>query len=277
MPLPGAAAPAVRRLHADLRLVPAEARLVLGLDIERLRASSAGRDLVAGPLRSLALLWGDFAGLASLEQARQVLVAVPGERQPDDRWLAILRSEALSPARTAPWLKDHPRPESAATFVPPDGIVLAHGAWARPASDARSLADDPELFRLCERAASGHALWMAAAVPPDLRRRLLAQDRFPDVGSLLRLRASVALDRVLSAEVVAELSNAPDARSLAERLGDYLRAAKRHPDLLAQGLVPYLESVKLTPKGPNLHATLELPAEQAGELVARLGDMLRAM
>jgi hypothetical protein len=72
------------------------------------------------------------------------------------------------------------------------------------------------------------------------------------------------------------LSNAPDARSLARRLADYLDTAKRHPDMLAQGLAPYLEGVKLAPRGPNLYATLDLPAKQAGEIVARLLDILQS-
>jgi hypothetical protein len=285
LPTTPAESPALRRLHANLRLIPAEARIVLGLDLDRLRMTSTWKDLAAGPLQDAALLWRGFAkgvDINPLQQVRQVLVAMPGERQTDDRLLVVLRSDALTPTRAAPWLQQHQSQGTAAHFVPPDAIVLAKGAWAsqvpglgRTAGKSPSLADDPELLRLCERAAADHVLWMAATMPSALRRELLAQDHFPDVGSLMRLRASVALDRMLSAEVVAELSNAPDARSLARRLADYLDTAKRHPDMLAQGLAPYLEGVKLAPRGPNLYATLDLPAKQAGEIVARLLDILQ--
>lgn len=281
---PPSDSPTLRRLRTNLRLVPHEARIVLGLDLERLRASPAWTDLAAGPVRDAALLFDGFTkgvGIDTVEQIRQVLVAVPGERQSDDRLVVIVRSDHLAAERAAPWLRRHQGQAAAAFLVPPDGVVLATGAWAgqamalgRTERPGGSLADHPDLVRLCERAAAGHALWIAAAVPADLRRSIITQDRFPDVASLTRLRAAVDLDRRFSAEVVAELSNAPDARGLAHRVRAYLDAAKRHPDMLAQGLAPYLEAVKLAPHGPNLHATLELPAAHAVELITRISDIL---
>jgi hypothetical protein len=282
--VPPGDSPALRRLHANLRLVPREAGIVLALDLERLRGTSAWNELAAGPLRDAALLLDGLAqgiGIDPITQVREVLLAVPGERQADDRFIAIMRIDRSAEARAAKWLAQRPDGPTAAFFQPPDGVVIAKGAWAGQARalagtapPAASAAAEPELRRLCERAAADHAIWLAAIVPPSVRRAFFERARFPDLASLARVRAAIDIDRELHAEVVAELSNEPDARSLALRLGDYLQAAKRHPDVLAQGLAPYLEALRLAARGPNLHATLDLPASQSGDLGSRLADVL---
>ena len=304
MPIPGdtsTASPVRERLRADLRLVPRQASIVASLDLERLRGTAVWKELAAGPIRDASLLIEGLTkgmGIDPMKQVRQVLVAVPGESQSDHRFVAILRIDRLDQARAAAWLGRRQDDEPIGLVLPPDRVVIARGAWATEiASQGRAghlevNADgDSELYRLCVRAAGDHPFWLAVVVPMRLRRKLIDQARFPDVASLARMRLSVDVDRAaplpaepagsahdrkLRAELVGELSNDPDARALASRLGSYLDAAKRRPDMLAQGLAPHLEALRLDPRGPNVHASLTLPAGQVGVLVPRLGDLLRS-
>jgi hypothetical protein len=282
---PPAASAALDRLREDLALVPAEARLVLSLDLDRLRATPAGNRLLATPARALEHLFAELArgaGIDLLTQVRRLLVALPGERQDDDRLLVILEVNPLDRERASAWLRSRQTTSFAGFVVGPDRVVLARGAWAAPGVNRKpsgelpdDAASDEELRRLCERAARQSAAWFAAIVPVSLRRRLITENRFPDVASVARLHGSLGADNGLDAELAAELSNEPDARRLAQRLRDFLDAAKRHPDLLAQGLSPYLEAVRIATLGPGVQATLDLPAGEASDLAARLDDILR--
>lgn len=279
-----ASTPELLRLRANLALVPAEARIVMSLDLDRLRTTALGRNLLSGPAKEAGLLAGDFAkgtGLDPLEQARQVLIAVPGERQDDDRLVLVAEFRALDRMRATAWLGERRDGKTAAFVVGPDRIVIATGAWAaevaslaKPTGRGQSADDDEELRRLCERSAGPHVFWLAAVLPTPLRHRLMAETRFPDVASLARLSAALDVEAGLRADIVGELSNEADARSLAHRLSAFLNAAKHHPDMLAQGLAPYLDAVRLGAQGPNLNAHLELPAAQAEDLVLRAGDLL---
>lgn len=277
--------PALRRLRASLALVPAEARIVLGLDLERLRLSPLGQALAAGPLKQAALYFDAFAkgtGIHLLEEVRQIVVAVPGERQDDDRCVVIAETSRIDRARIATWLQQRHDTGPRAFLHGANRIVIAQGAWADQvaklagaANPGPSADDDAEIRRLCERAAHNHPLWLAAVVPASLRRRLAGDARFPDVASLARLSAFIECDDGLHAKAIAELSNRIDSASLAHRLGTYVNSAKRHPDLLAQGLAPYLEALRLVPRGPHLHADLKLTAGQANDLISHLEDLVR--
>jgi len=276
-----AGSPALQRLRANLALVPAEARIVLGLDLERLRATPLGQRLVAGSVKQAVPWFAAFAqgtGIDLLEQVRQVVVAVPGERQGDDRFVLVAESARIDEARVTAWLRQRPQQGHKIFVHGANRLVVAQGAWADrvAAPSGASAAEDPELRRLCERAAGNHVAWLAAIVPAELRRNLADSSRFADVVAVARLSGAVDVEGSLRAEAVAELSNESDAASLAHRLGAYLTAAKHHPDMLAQGLAPYLEALRLAPRGPHLRATLELGAAQADDLVARIEEFARA-
>jgi hypothetical protein len=268
-----------------LALVPAEARIVASLDLEGLRGKPIWKELAAGPAKEAAILLDGFAkgtGVDPLQQIRQVLIATPGERQNDDRFVLVATLDRLDRARATAWLRQRESWTTVAFVHGKDTIVIAKGAWAATVEAqalhggaAGSAASDPELRRLCERAAAGHVLWLAAIVPTTLRREMIEQVRFPDLASLSRLWTFIDVDRGLRAEMVAELSNEADARSLAHRLGAYLNAIKRHPDMLAGGFSPYLEAMRLAARGPRLHTTLDLSEGQISDLNLRLRELLR--
>ena len=276
--------PATPRMASALALVPPDAEIVLSLDLERLRGQSALTTVLSGLTKSPRPILDDFAVATGFDwnrQLRRVLVALPGERQSDDRFLVIADVEQLDEARVTAWLQAR-LGEKIAVFVRgKNQIVISQGAWAdtmaalsRASTLMRSAADRPELLRLCARAAADHSLWFAAIVPAAVRHRLMQQPSLADVAALARV--SGFMNSGGQAEGVAELSSSADAAALAHRLGFYLNLAKRHPEMLVRGLAPYLEALRLTAHDARVHATLDIPGDQVGDLIERIEALAHA-
>ncbi len=281
-----APSPSSRRATADLALVPGDARLVLALDLGRLRAQPAW-SLVAAALAGSKSL--DFDGMraatgfAPLRDLDRVLVAVPAPHRGDDSLALVAETSRLDEARVIPWLRRRLGQQTTVVVRGHRQLVIGLGAWsgpvarlARAASAGASAADDSELRRLCERAADDRMAWAAAVVPAAVRRELMRKPRFPDVASITRMRGSFDLQGGLHAELVAELSNTPDAAHLAHRLAVERNQAKRHPDLLVRGLSPYLEALHIAARGPSVEATLDLPDSQLGDFVEHIESLAHA-
>lgn len=280
-----AQAPSLERLRDDLALIPADARIVLSLDLDRLRGLPMGRRLLAALAQQAAHSLDRTARGASIDmllQSRRVLAALPGEREDDDRLVLIVEPGERDDARLASLLREWQGKNTAAFAHGRDKIVVAQGAWAKAAAalpgkaQGPSAANDPELRRLCERAAGDHMVWLAAIVPTELRKSLFEQNRFPDVAAIAHLSGFLDLDAGLRAELVAELSNALDAATLVHRLAAYLHAAKHHPDTLVHGFAPFLKALRISSPGPRALATLDLPAAQADELALRVEALAHA-
>ena len=145
---------------------------------------------------------------------------------------------------------------------------------ARPVDSA---ATDVDLVNLVERAAGTHALWAAAIVPESTRKSLSADPHFADAASILTLSAGADLGKGLEAQLLADLATATEARSLALKVTESLRDAKRNPEVLMLGLGPYLDGVTATSKDHvfELRARLDEPAFD--DLLARLGGLLALM
>jgi hypothetical protein len=272
--------PATQQAAAALSLIPPDAEIVLSLDLERLRGQTAWTTVLSALTKDTRPFLGGFAAGTGLDVARQlrhVLIALPAERQGDDRFVLIADTAPLDEARVTAWL--HARlGEKAAVFVRNKSqIVISQGAWsgtmAALTSAAKltpSAADHVELLRLCARAAVEHGLWFAAVVPVTVRRALMKEPSLPEVAAIARGFGFIDLNSGAHVEVVAELSNTPDATELAHRLGVYLNQAKRHPEMLVRGLAPYLESVRLAADDARVHATIDLSGEQLGECIERI-------
>jgi hypothetical protein len=272
--------PAAKRTAAALGLIPADADIVFSLDLERLREQTAWTTVLSALAKDTKPFLDGFAAGTGLDVPRQlhrVLIALPAERQGDDRFVLIADTDALDEARVTAWLRARLGEKIAVRIRNRSQIVVSQGAWsstmAALASAARltpSAADRPELLRLCTRAAVEHDLWFATVVPGTVRRGLMQEPRFSDVASIARVSGFVNLNSSAHVEVVAELSNTADATELVHRLGVYLNQAKRHPEMLVRGLAPYLESVRLAAHDARVHATIDLSGEQLGECIERI-------
>lgn len=275
---PTRAGETVPGLPTALGFVPADAGLVLALDLGAVRAQPLGRALLAQPTEVLVQLdrWLRAVGAGGLARTRHVLAALPAERQADDRLLIVLDVDELERTTAEAWLAER-KPAGVSGRIADGRLLIGRGAWA--ATAATSTAAGPtasELGRLCQRAARNHPAWFAAVVAPTLRARLSTEARFTDVAAVARIVGAVGIDDRLRIDVTAESSNHDDARMLEKRLASFMAEAKRHPDLLAQGLAPHLEALRVAARGPLVHASLALPAEQAIEVLARVSAILRA-
>jgi hypothetical protein len=191
------------------------------------------------------------------------------------------RIEAVPRAGRTLWASDGPD-HTAGFFAGKDRFVLGGGGWAElladrlaPTPSLSASAADGELARLCARIDRGRALWFAAIIPLDVRRVLMDDPAHDSAASVTRLAASADLGPGLTADLVADLSNAADARVLVERIQASVREAKRNAKVLMLGLGPYLEALSARAEGSTLRVTLALSEPQMRDLVDRLIGLLR--
>jgi hypothetical protein len=265
----------VAGLRAALGLLPEGTQIVLAIDLDRLRGQPVWKAL-SSALAKRAQPWLDAlaagTGIELVAQAHRIWIALPAERQADERFVLLAETDGLSPPRTEAWLRTRLHGQVGVLFPSPREVVISKGAWATGLLPRRphSAADNPELRRLCERAAGEHGIWLAALVPMAVRKSLRGDDRVADVGSLTRIFGFLDDTRSLHAELVGEFANTADPPLLAHRLQVLYNQAKRDPNLLVAGLSPYLAALHVDARDASVRAALDLPDTQADDVIERI-------
>jgi hypothetical protein len=162
-------------------------------------------------------------------------------------------------------------------------FVLGGGGWGERMADlaggtatpGTSAAANQALVALAERVGRDRAVWLAAVVPQATRARLQADPRFGVQASVMRLGAGMDLAPGLRGKLSAELNNAADARALAARADEFLRAARKSPRALLLGAGPYLDAIRVVADGAEVVVTVELDQAQTAELASRLEALAR--
>jgi hypothetical protein len=298
-------------VEGRLALFPVTTKVVAAIDVAKLRASPAAAKLAEKAQQDQADQHEieEFAhrtGFDPLTQLMSVTAAFPEEARAHGEFGVVIRGEHFDEARLVAYARDelqktgddlvatpHGRftlwasrsdPTVAGFLIDAQTFVLGAGGWgpkmADLAENARpvdSAATDVDLVNLVERAAGTHALWAAAIVPESTRKSLSADPHFADAASIMTLSAGADLGKGLEAQLLADLATAAEAKSLALKVTESLRDAKRNPQVLMLGLGPYLDGVTATAKDRafELHATLNEPAFD--DLLARLGGLLALM
>ena len=301
-----ARAPATRdRL---LGALPAGTRFVASVDVAKVRATalwsrvSALAGQSAEDRKSLDKLTAR-TGLDPLRQIHRIVAAFPDNARERGEFALVIEGEGFDEARLVAYAREEAatrgakieaRTRGARTlyggggsdrtagfFVGKTRFVLGSGGWAEAMADladgrpgVASAADNLELGHLLGRIDPGRALWFAALVPLDIRKSLMADPKLDSAGSLTRLAAGADLGPGLNAELVADLSNAADARALEARIQTTLRESKRDAKVLMMGLGPYLDAVEARAEGPTLRVKLTLAEAQVKDLLERLGGLL---
>ena len=270
--------------HADelaaLTLLPAETQIVLSLDLDRLRSQPVWNTLSSVLAKHAGPAFDEIAAGIGLEPARQIhrlWVALPGERQTDGRFVLVADSEPMDTGRATTWLRRRAQDQLSVVLPTPKRIVVSKGAWANNTAmhPPRSAADNNELRQLCQRAAGAHSAWFAAIVPTALRHALTSDDRFRDVATMVRVFGFVNDTAGLHAEVVGEFGNTSDPPQIAHRLEILHNQAKRDPDMLVAGLSPYLQALHVNAHDAHIRIAIDLPNEQAGDVVERIEALAR--
>ena len=295
-------------VEGRLALFPVATKVVAAIDVARLRASPAAAKLAEKAQQDQADQHEieEFArrtGFDPLRQLTSVTVAFPEEARAHGEVGMVLRAEKLDETKLVAYVRDqlqksgddlvatpHGRftlwsskrdPDLVGFFIDAQTFALGAGGWgpkmadlAESARPVDSAATDVDLVNLVERAAGSHALWAAALVPESTRKSLASDPQFSDAASILTLSAAVDLGRGLEAQLLADLATAAEAKSLALKVTEALRDAKRNPQVLMLGIGPYLDGVTATAVDHafTVHATLSEPAFD--DLLARLGGLL---
>jgi len=291
-----------------LALFPVGTKVVAAIDVARLRESPAAAKLAAQAQQNPADQqeieeFTRRTGFDPLKQLGSITVAFPEEARAHGEVGMVLRADDLDETRLVAYARDqaqksgddlvsrpHGRftlwsskrdPDMVGFFIDRQTFALGAGGWGEKMADlaesARpvdSAATDVDLVNLVERAAGTHALWAAAIVPEATRKTLTADPRFADAAAILTLSAGIDLGKGLDGVLLADLATAAEAKSLALKVSEALREAKRNPQVLMLGLGPYLDGVTASAKDHafELHATLNEAA--LDDLLARLGGLL---
>jgi hypothetical protein len=289
--------------------LPDETRVVVSVDLARARAAplwtrlaALAEDDPADRARIQAMV--ARTGLDPLRQIGRILAAFPDSARTDGKFAVVidgqgfdekrlvayareeaaargLRIEASALAGRTLWATSGPE-RTGGFFVGNRRFVLGGGGWAelmagltegRPRPP--SAADNQELARLCGRIDRTRAVWFAAIIPVDVRRMLMDDPQHDSAASVTRLAAAIDLGPGLKADLVADLSNAADARVLVQRIQASAHEAKRNAQVLMLGLAPYLDALSARAEGPSLRVGLSLTEGQVRDLLDRLIGLVR--
>src|SRR5262249_45837165 len=128
-----------------------------------------------------------------------------------------------------------------------------------------------DLVRMAEQAAGTHAIWGAAIVPEETRRKLRQEPRFANAAAVLTLALGIDVGRELEAVLLAEVETAADAQGLARKVQETLRDAKHNAQVLMLGLGPYLDGVTARAVNHTFELRASLSEPQLDDLISRLG------
>jgi hypothetical protein len=279
--------------------LPRGATFVVQVDVDRVRLTPFWSRLSAlageNPQdRRLLQRLTERTGFNPLENVSRIIAAFPDNARQSGQFALVIEGERFDPEALAAFAREegarfevrhrghrtmYVSGGTAAFFHGRNRFVLGGGGWAELMSDMLdgapgSAADNVELAHLVERI-RGRPLWFAALVPADLRRSLIADPKLESAGSITRLAAGIDLEPGLTADLIAELSNAADAETLQARIQTTVRESKRNAKMLMLGLGPYLDALHIRAHGPLLFISLALAESQVKDLIDRLGVLTR--
>jgi hypothetical protein len=293
-----------------LGLFPADARIAISIDFRRVHETALWQRLsaLAGEAPEDRKIIDDFiarTGLDPFRQIHRVVAAFPedaraggafgiiieGEGFDEKRLLTYVRDQAklkagelrqIAQGRHTLWTSSAPG-SPAGFFLDAHRFVLGAGGWAeamaRLAEGGPNAPPSAEasgtLARLVERVGLRRSIWLAAVVPAATRARLMASPRYGVEASVMRLGAALDLGPRLEGDLVAELSNADDARALVAKVEAFARDARSNPQVLLLGAGPYLDAITAKAEGPNARIHVGLDEARTTELLTRLEGLAR--
>jgi hypothetical protein len=283
---------------------------VVSIDFQRVRATPFWQRLsaLAAEVPEDRKLIADFVartGLDPFRQIHQVVAAFPENAQASGAFGLVIAGQGFDEKRLLTYAADQAKlkgtelrqqghgrytlwtgatPGSPAGFFLDAGrFVLAGGGWAAlmaaqaeggPAVPPSAQADG-ELSRLVGRLGARRSIWVASIVPPATRNRLVADPRYGASASVMRFGASADLGPGFEAELLAELSNAADARALVAKVEGYVRDLRASPQAMLFGLAPYLEGITAAVEGNNARIRVVLDEARTNDLLTRLATLAR--
>jgi hypothetical protein len=275
-----------------LAAVPAEAEVVLVIDLAQLRGSPWTRDLLAEGTKARAAA-RDRGFDEARDVDRLVLVRMPAGDGNEDT-LSLARGRFQRPRVLAAFRQARSRVEST-TFR--GCTLLASGTDAIALLSDRTLLSGPlASVRAAIDAAFGRARdirgerWLRQSRPPSSPTGAAAVELAVRVTDPMRARIrgeldeAQALERVggrldlgprLELRLVGAATTPAQARALGARLQEALTSLRERPSVTALGLADVLGGARVAVRGPEVGAELELTEAQRDDIAARLSSAAR--
>ena len=299
----------VAAVKGRLALFPIAARVVVSIEVARLRDSPAAAKLSTLASESQAdkdtlASFQRRTGLDPVKQISSLTIAFPEEARAGGEFGVVLRGDLFDETKLVAYARDELQksgddlvatkrgrftlwssrrdPAVSGFFIDKQTFVLGGGSWgqrmAELADTARpgdSAATNLDLVHLVERAAASHAIWGAALVPEETRRTLAADPQLGEAASISTLYGGIDLGKGLEAELKADVATAAGAKSLASKVTESLRDAKRNPQVLMLGLGPYLDGLSAKSADSTFELHVSLSDTAVDDLVGRIVAMLQ--
>jgi hypothetical protein len=276
-------------------MIPAEADLVLWVDMARLRASPWTRDsfaAVAGERAAAAdseidLIRGVdrvvFAKVPAFRDGASLLVA-QGKIDRERMSRAFAKGGATETAsyRGAQLLT---RGEEALAFVGPRTVVSGLTAATRAALDcnfgvARAVESETWFARMRRDLGHGRAPGSGVAalyvlLQPATREALLRE--MGEGGSLEEFGARIDLGADLDVTAIGVVRSDSEARDLAARLTERLRDARTRPIVDAFGFASVLDGIRLAAKATQVTGELHISERERADIAQRMAKVAQTM
>ena len=293
----------------DLQLVPKEAEVLFRLNVEKLRAAPAWKDLIElrdGNEKSKKE-YADFVakcGLDPFNQINSVFLAVPQVQDTGMKEFALIMRGTFDEAKLvacageqakknggevkttehngAKIYSDGKKDEAYATFL--DGKTVAMGGkeWIKKVidlskADGEHVGKSAEIAPLTKKVKSGDAIWFAGLVPQSMRDSMKANPSMAWTGSMKSIYGSMDFASGFAGDFNVDNADEAAAKEMLAKLSAQLDGAKKMPQITMAGLSGLLEGIKLEQKGATFHGTVTLTQAQVNDLVTRLKALLKAM
>jgi hypothetical protein len=290
--LHGAAAAPGREAPADgdlFAVVPAEAELVLALDISELRTSPWTRSMLASGAEQASGRGFDVV----TDVDRMMVVRMPSDtesltvsRGRFDRERVAAAFRARRPGASADhfrgcalWAKDG----DAVAFLTGRTLLAGPLASVRSAIDVaygrgRDVREEKWLLEVRRRYGKmprPPVAELAVQVTDAMRARL--RHELDEAEALERLGGRLDLGRRLDLAIVGTTSTGSHATLLTERLLAALRELQARPSVVAIGLSDVLADVEVASQGPRIAAALQLTESQRNDIALRLSAVAKLL
>lgn len=273
-----------------LAVVPAEAEVLVSVDVEALRRSPWTRSMIAAARQEKRPRgFDEIADVDRLllvrlpEDAGGISLSIAQGRFDRERVRAAFaqdRAVAQSDFRgCAIWTAGN----EAAAFLTDRTFLSGALASVRAAIDAaygraRDMRSQPWLGELRKRFGRDlppAAVELAMRVSDPVRARL--REELVEAEGLERVGARLELGKGLDLAVVGATATKQQAAALIARLGETLRDLRARPSLVALGFGRMLSEVQLAVQGPRVAAELRLEARDRDEIARRLSSAARML
>lgn len=286
------------KTEADpLMLLPAQARVVIGIDLARARQAPIAAHLgVLRPLLAepLAVLDG-FSARTGFDPWRGVDSIVIARSDAPDQTGIVIRGALLEEGRLEAYVRGLQKNGenlvatkrgsltlwslrdtfgAAAFFADPRTLLIGTGGWAERMADLsrgapaeESAAGNADLAKLRARV-QGHPIWIAGQLPGDLRLALEKDADLRGLASAAAVTVTIDMDERVSANLAADLATPDAADATAEAVATWLVNARRRrqADAVLKGMTSYAE-------GP----TFRLAFEADRQLLTKIADTAALM